>query len=429
MSKALQSRLEVLKSERSKALNTQASMVIANKTEDPAFRAIQSNIDSLTSDIETINQLLSMPSYQAMQEKQEQEAQERAHQQMTGAVVTAVKAAIPAPVVVTASKVEDRSKVAAAYRSLLKNGFNPVGHVEQRDVLQSTAAGVSLVAEQFRPSYIEALRSVSPLASLVTSMEDSRETRHHWIDDSSNNQVLLAEGSSAPASNNVTPLTASWTPNWTDTAVSVTRASWQFINDVGFTFDGFIRKIVQGRIGRFYDAAVLKGTDVAGNALPNSVAGGLLGAVTNGVTASGTLAAGPAYSDFVALVNAVSDPVYADPQNGSAFIVSPALRAKILANVKDTAGRPIYKFVEGQLFLLGAPIYVSPQFAAYGASTVQALFGKFDVAFSYNYFNTIRTVTPLPELMESEVIIANRYAGTPTSLAANAVVKLTTAAS
>lgn len=143
--------------------------------------------------------------------------------------------------------------------------------------------------------------------------------------------------------------------------------------------------------------------------------------------AEGALASGPVYADFVSMVNSLTEVVY---NENASFVVSPKTRAFILSNVKDTNGRPIYKFdSNGQLFLLGKPVYVSDYFATYAASTVQALYGNFSLAYQYQYFNRLRTNKPFPERMVSQVSIETRFAGTPTQVTPKAVVSLTTAAS
>ncbi len=170
--------------------------------------------------------------------------------------------------------------------------------------------------------------------------------------------------------------------------------------------------------------------DPTGTTLPNSVAGGLLAAVTSGVVqagSTGSLAAGWKYTDAVALVNSISDVSYND---GAAFLVSPKMRAFILTNFLDGQNRPLYTFDDsGNLFVLGKPVWVSNYFPTYGASTVQALYGRFDLSYQYQYFNRLYKNTPLPETLESQFAIETRFAGSPTQIAANALVKLTTSAS
>jgi HK97 family phage major capsid protein len=141
---------------------------------------------------------------------------------------------------------------------------------------------------------------------------------------------------------------------------------------------------------------------------------------------AGSLATGWKFTDAVALVNSISDVAY---NEGAAFLVSPKMRAYILSNFVDGQQRPLYKFVNGELYLLGKPVYSSNYFPTYGASTVQALYGRLDLSFSYQYFNRLYKNTPLPETMESQFSLETRFAGSPTQIASSALVALTTSAS
>ena len=421
--KQLQSRLDALKSERSKALNVQSSLLLANKTETEEYRSIQQNVDSITIDIETIQTMIAMPSYQAMVSKQTEEEQQRVHTALTSSVVSAVKEIIPAPAVIV-PKAEDRAAVIAGYRSFLKDGRHP----ETRDVTQ-TGSGIALVPAGFESTYQSALKVVSPLAATVQSTEASRITKLFSVSDVSNDQKLLTpEGSNVGAS--ADPLFVSYQPTNTDSGVSVVKVSWQLLQDSAFNIENFISVVTKGRVARFYDAAILRNADPSGTTLPNSVAGGLLAAVTSGVVqagSAGSLASGWKYTDAVALVNSISDVAY---NAGAAFLVSPKMRGFILTNFLDSQNRPLYTFDDsGNLFVLGKPVWTSNYFPTYGASTVQALYGRFDLSFAYQYANRIYSANPLPEQMMTEFVVETRYAGSPTQIAANALVKLTTSAS
>ena len=422
MSKQLQHRLETLKSERSRALNVKASLVLAGKEATSEYRDLEANLATINEDIALIERLTSMPSYQAVQEQHEAEQQVRVAQQLTSSVVSAVKEAIPAPAVII-PKTEDRAALVAMYRSFLKDG-----KIEARDVTQ-TGSGINLVPAGFDTTYKQALKLVSPLAATVQSVEASQITKVFSVADTASYQKLLAEGSTVGAS--ADPVFSSFQPSSTDSGVSILKVSWQLLNDSAFSMENFIQALTKGRVARFYDVAVLRGTDATGTALPNSVAGGLLAAVTSGVVQAGTtgsLATGWKFTDALALVNSISDVAYND---GSAFLVSPKMRAFILTNFVDTTGKPLYKFdpVTGELMLLGRPVWTSNYFPTYGASTVQALYGRFDLSYQYQYFNRLYKNTPLPETMESQFSLETRFAGSPTQIASSALVSLTTSAS
>ncbi len=410
--------------DKNKSLRSLSTLTLEGKENTPAARALQQAIANAESDIADLRSIISRPSFQAIAEKEEQEARERVNQQLTGAVVTAVKDAIPTSAVIAEKATEDRTAVIAGYRSFLKDGRLP----ETRDITQTgSGSGIALVPAGFESTYQSAIKVVSPLAATAQSTEASRITKLFSVSDVSSDQALLSpEGSNVGAS--ADPLFVSYQATNTDSGVSVVKVSWQLLQDSAFNMENFISVVTKGRVARFYDSAILRNTDPSGTNLPNSVSGGLLGAVTSGVVqAAGSLASGWKYTDAVALVNSISDVAYND---GAAFLVSPKMRGFILTNFLDSQNRPLYKFDEnGNLFVLGKPVWTSNYFPTYGASTVQALYGRFDLAFAYQYANRIYSANPLPEQMMTEFVVETRYAGSPTQIASSALVKLTTAAS
>lgn len=408
--------------DRNRNIRVMASLLNENRENSGEYKALEQAVKDAESDISDLRSILARPSVQAMQQKAEEEQQQRVAQQLTSSIVSAVKEAIPATGLII-PKTEDRAALVAGYRSFLKNG-----KFEARDITQ-TGTGINLVPAGFDTTYKQSLKLVSPLAATVQSIESSQITKVFSVADTASDQKLLAEGSSVGASSD--PVFSSHQPSFTDSGVSILKVSWQLLNDSAFSMENFIQTLTEGRVARFYDSAILRAADPTGTTLPNSVAGGLLAAVTSGVVQAGTsgsLATGWKFTDALALVNSISDVAYND---GSAFLVSPKMRAFILTNFLDTTGKPLYKFdhVTGELMLLGRPVWVSNYFPAYAASTVQALYGRFDLSYQYQFFNRLYSNTPLPETMESQFALETRFAGSPTQIASSALVSLTTSAS
>ena len=416
-------RIQQLTEDKNKNLRVMSTLLNEGKEDSTEYKRLEAAVADAESDISALRTILANPNFRAIAEKQEQEQQERVNQQLTGAVVTAVKDAIPTPAVIAEMATEDRAAVIAGYRSFLKDGRLP----ETRDVTQ-TGSGIALVPAGFESTYQSALKVVSPLAATVQGTEASRITKLFSVSDVSSDQRLLGESSNVGAS--ADPLFVSYQATNTDSGVSVVKVSWQLLQDSAFNMENFISVVTKGRVASFYDAAILRNTDPSGTTLPNSVAGGLLAAVTSGVVqagSAGSLATGWKYTDAVALVNSISDVAY---NADAAFLVSPKMRAFILTNFLDSQNRPLYTFDDsGNLFVLGKPVWTSNYFPTYGASTVQALYGRFDLSFAYQYANRIYSANPLPEQMMTEFVVETRYAGSPTQIAANALVKLTTSAS
>jgi HK97 family phage major capsid protein len=413
-----EAKIQAVTEGRNKNIRVMSTLLSEGRENSNEYKALEKAVAEAEEDIATLRKLASHPAIIAVAEKEEAEQRDRVNQQLTSSVVSAVKETISAPAII---KTEDRSALVVAYRRFLYNG-----ELESRDLTQ-TGSGISLVPAGFDTTYKQALKLVSPLAATVQSVESSRITKLFSVSDVTSNQTLFTEGSSVGAS--VDPVFSSFTALSTDSGVSILKAAWQMLQDAAFDMQNFISVITKGRVARFYDAAILRGTDPTGTVLPNSVAGGLLASVTSGVVqagGAGSLATGWKFTDAVALVNSISDVAY---NEGAAFLVSPKMRAYILSNFLSTTGKPLYKFVNGELYLLGKPVYSSNYFPTYGASTVQALYGRLDLSFSYQYFNRLYKNTPLPETMESQFSLETRFAGSPTQIASSALVALTTSAS
>ena len=139
MSKQLQHRLETLKSERSKALNVKASLVLAGKEATQEARDLESNLATINGDIALIEKLTSMPGYAALQEQQEQEARNVQNvvtaQQVTAQVVEGV-----ANVITDNKSAEQRAKQHIAFRNYLKTGS-----LQTRDLATTSDAGGAAV--------------------------------------------------------------------------------------------------------------------------------------------------------------------------------------------------------------------------------------------------------------------------------------------
>ena len=415
-------RIQQLQDDRNKSLRSLSTLTLEGKENTPAAKALQQAIDDAEKDISALRKIASNPNFIAVQEKQATEARDR----QTDHVVAQTASTVTANVVnaITSNKsAESRARVGAAYKELIRRGESLMSR-ENRDLLQTSANGISLVPEQFSDIYLSALKQVSPLAATAKSVNDSRITKQFYADDSANNQSLISE-SSAITGLEADPAFSSFTPVYTDSVASMVKVSWQLLEDQNFTFEDFLRVVTQGRTGRFYDSAILTGKDVNGNALPNSGAS-LLAATTGGVVQSNPLATGVKYADFVSLVGSLTDVVYND---GAAFLVSPAIRQQILTNLLSSTGEPLYTFnATGELTLLGRPVWCSNYFPSYSASQKVALYGRFDLAYQYQYSNHFYVARErFADTQETGFSIVNRYVGSPA--VSKAVVALTSAAS
>ncbi len=226
-----ENRIAQLNESKNKSLRSLAALTAEGKDQTPAALALLKAIEADEETISMLRTIINNPSFRAMREQEERDAEQRVQQQLTSSVVTAVKEAIPAPAVII-PKTEDRAALVAGYRAFLKTG-----KFEARDILQ-TGSGISLVPAGFSTVYQQALKQVSPLAATVQAVESSRITKVFSVADVTSDQKLLTESSTVGAS--ADPVFSSFQPSYTDSGVSICKVSWQTL--AGFRFlDGKFR--------------------------------------------------------------------------------------------------------------------------------------------------------------------------------------------
>jgi HK97 family phage major capsid protein len=342
----------------------------------------------------------------------------------------------PAHVVIVPSgeSAEARSKrVNAAYRHYLLNGLTP-NAPEQRDLATTAdSTGAALVPQGFDTVWTDALRNVSPIATLVKSklVTDGRPTKQVITDSTAMNLYFVAEtGTSTPAIQ--TPAVSSQIPG-TDALLGRVTVSWQEIQD-GFEVETFLRSVASVVIGRGLEYSILTATDPGSNsALPNSLASGGLNAFAPVTVTTTSLASGISFGNLVGLRSSV-DHAYAFGDS-SGFLGSQSLHDFLSAQT-DSTGRQLYKRDPNTNLLLidGSPLYVagglsgSPMPAYNAANSKVVLFGDFSRAYSYNHTDIrFKVLNPNPETMTSDVLFYVRFGSA--GLLSTAVAALKTAAS
>ena len=341
---------------------------------------------------------------------------------------TSAPVATPTISVVSDSPEKRRAKLNAAYRHLLRNGYQS-NAPEQRDISIASDGTVG-IPQEFESAYVSALKFYGPIAALVKSADQStgRARKFPVSDDTASTMSYLAEdGSSSGLEED--PALFSQIPGTTDSLVTTVLYSFQELNDA-FSLESFISDVAGIRVGRAVEYALTLGKDNGTNtALPNSPAGGLLGNVTAGITGTaGTLAAGPTYS-LLSQLSASVDHAY---RINGAFMASPSVFDFLVEQVEST-GRPLYKFDpnSGLLIVAGKPLYVNAAMPSYNAaSSPVVLFGDFSRAYAYLNGGGIR-IKILSERYADQMlgaaVIYHRLAAA--TLVSNAVKSLVTAAS
>ena len=249
-------------------------------------------------------------SYQKlMQDADNIEAEIRSHEKLNAfyeknpslkPATTSTVAPLAAPAVIRRdeSLEQTRQRLNTAFRSLLKNGYNP--HLpEQRDLTVSAEGNATIPADVF-PVLGEVTMYYAPLLDYV-SVEEKQpgySTKFITENDSTNFLTVSSEGSTPVE----TDQTFSDTVKNYDLLTGNVKASLQLIDDSRFDLTQLITRAAGRRLGRSYESILTNGVDPASNAAPNNQ--GLVNAATVGATTT-TLAAGIGMSDLTNLVQSL----------------------------------------------------------------------------------------------------------------------------
>jgi HK97 family phage major capsid protein len=275
---------------------------------------------------------------------------------------------------------ERRERLNKAFRSFFRTG----GKIEPeyRDLLTtSDVTGGALIPQEFFGELINMTKFYGPIAQKVKQKVTDGTGRPMKIslgNDTGNGLVLLGtEGSSAPAETD--PAFESKILGVDTVSGGLVKISVEEMADSAFNLDTAIRDYFGIRYARGLETIVTTGKDSAGNVLPNSTAGGLLGATPVGATTA-TVAAGIGWDDLVNL-QAALDPSYAI---NPSWVMSSNTRSYLLG-LRDGFGRPYFTpdpSGDSPLSkLLGWPIVINQAMPAIAASTTPILFGDLEKAY------------------------------------------------
>jgi HK97 family phage major capsid protein len=315
---------------------------------------------------------------------------------------------------------EQRTKTSAAYRHFLRHG-------ENRDLV-TTGSGVSLVPQGYDEIWTDALATVSPIVNLVHSKlsPDGRPWKQVTADATAQYLTLVGQGNTTTGISQ-TPAVASHITDQ-DSLVGRIDVSWQELDD-SFNLESWLRSTASIIVGRSLERSILKSEDGAGNALPNSVAGGLLASSPTGF-AQAHLADGIPFASVRGLISSLEHVYMRGPNSG--LLGSQSVH-DYFAEQTDSTGRELYHRDpnSGNLLINGYQLYVANNAAApaYDAASSNVLLaGDFSRAWGIAYTDVrFRVININPQTLTSTVMFYVRTGGTP--LLANSVKALTTASS
>jgi hypothetical protein len=238
----LQNRLDTLKSERTRVLNTKASMVMAGKETTSEFRDLDAQLNTINGDIVLIEKLTSMPGYAAVQEQQA--AQERSVQDVaTAQQVTAQVVEGVANVITNSDKSGERSqRLEQEMRSYLRTGQLS----ELRDVSVSDTNGAT-VAQSFG-LITEATRFSSQIVSEIYVYNDANGSpvKLPVSDDTQNGLTVIPE-TDTTSGIEFDPSVISTVNAGADILVGRVDYSKQFSDD---SVAGYLQRLVGPRVAR-----------------------------------------------------------------------------------------------------------------------------------------------------------------------------------
>jgi len=234
---------------------------------------------------------------------------------------------------------ETRQRLNTAFRSLLKNGYNP--HLPEQRNLSVSAEGSATIPADVFPVLGEVTTYYAPLLDYVTveQKQPGYSTKFITETDSTNFLTVSSEGSTPVE----TDQTFSDTVKNYDLLTGNVKASLQLIDDSRFDITQLITRAAGRRLGKSYEAILVNGTDPASNPAPNNQ--GLANAAAVGTTTA-TLAAGIGMADLTNLVESL------DPSRWSkaVFLLSGGTYQYLMKQV-DGSGRRFWEELgEGRLW-------------------------------------------------------------------------------
>jgi HK97 family phage major capsid protein len=356
-----------------------ASLVNNEKQNDPLYATLEQSVGEIDQTIATIRQMMAMPSYQSIVERQATEERDR----QTDAVVQQTASAVTAAII-TSDKSGEKRAIESQLRTYLRNG----NITELRDVTVTGDSG-ALLPQEFA-IVASATKYVGRIAQEVYqyNAEGGRSVKFPVSDDTANGMTVIAEtNSSNPAE--ADPTVFSTTNPGADDLVGRVDYSKQFADD---SIAGYLQRLIGPRVARALSSAVMVGKDTAGNALVNAPAGGYLAGIPVGAT-TGTIAASIGIDD---LENLYASLDYSYQVSGSWFMHQKT--RDLLQSQKDSTGRSLYGVSpqEGLVNLLSRPVYIdnnlpAPSAGVFGASVTPVIFGDHSKAFGASISVSVRS--------------------------------------
>jgi len=416
MSKQLENRLSALKSERSKALNVQASMVLADKQNTDEFRAIQSNLNTINEDIALIEKLMAMPGYSAINEQQEQEARAKEN----SIIATTVSENVTAAIITSDKSGERRQRQEAQIRSYLKHG----NVHELRDVAESVDGG-ALVPQEFG-LVTEATKFTGQIVSDIYKYGNTSgaSVKFPVSDDTANGLTLVAETSSTSLIE-ADPTVFSTTQAGAASLIGRIDYSKQFETD---SIVGYLQRLIGPRVARALSTAVMVGTDSAGTALTGfTPTGGYLAGIPVGTTTT-AIANGIGIEDFDAVYGSLD----ASYQEVGSWYMHSKTRQYVLG-LKDGFGRSLFGASpqDGLKTIFGRPVKLDqnlpfPTAGVFSGNATPVIFGDHSRAFGAGISDVVVKVLVerFSDVLLNSLLFYVRYQGVKLVGAASAKLQI-----
>lgn len=224
--------------------------------------------------------------------------------------------------------------------------------------------GGYFVPEQWRSEYQSRLVSATGLLAAGATLAELKTGRKYLSflsDDTGSEAEILAENTQLnDGANPVNPVAAVYSPTLNKYATSTVVSNEELV-DAAFDIDGYLQKLFAVRVSR-----------KANNYMTADGTNGIIGKLTVGAT---TAAAVPSLAELAAMQSpAQIDPAYLEADSQPCYMISPALRATLLAQTGSGSGNKLYpELSEGKL--LGFPVCINVDMSA-SAGSVAATFGS-----------------------------------------------------
>jgi HK97 family phage major capsid protein len=360
--------LQDLKFQRNKLLTDMQAIGVAGFTTESraSFDKMNKRVEELEADIQRAELL------EARALEQSQFTRSARPGQMNGGLAGGADMSDP----------EQRSK--ASKKAFLQFARGGVGALnsEQRDLISTSSNGESLIPQAFNAELIAALKYYGPIASLVRQRitdNNGSPIKVSLANDTANGLVLLGtEGTTVPPETD--PAFQSAIMGVDTLSAGLIKVSFQELEDSYFDLDSWIREAFGIRYARGLERAVTLGVDGLGNALPNTVTGGLAGSAVVGDTTA-TVADGIGWNDLSTAYGAL-DPAYTTDK--AVWQMNSNTRA-YLVGLKDGFGRPFFQPDPSMdspfARLMGYRVVINQSLPNMGANATPILFGDPSAAF------------------------------------------------